>query len=711
MPLYKQLFDASPDAQLLVNCEGLIQEVNKHAQTLFGYGYEELVGQTVDMLIPKRFSANHHSHRENYQKNPRTRPMGVGMNLYGLHKNGHEIPVDVQLSPIGAETLCVVRDVSATRKAEEKFNTLLEDNDVFRLPKRFATVFVPLCLLVIISASFVAYYAVKDRLGIFSSPQAVLVNQSSHDFLYEINSSSPKLLSLAYKEPRIQTVIDHYPDTSITPVLDSFSTLLTRNPSFLQMRWIGEDGFERVRITSNDNGGVVVADTGSLQDKSDRYYTTESLKLRPREIYISPLDLNVENGIIEQPHQPVVRLGARVYRDDGTPNGFFIINVSVRDALKKFAAHSSLSQLFLLNADGYWLSSPSVEDQWGFMYGNSNTFASRYAGIWSLMNQNLNGQLLKDVGLWTWQTIQIPVAAAYGEPQLTLKTVSLLPADFINRIKLQIWGQAALLALIILTLLGYVVWKLTREYEWRQRSQARLARTVDDLTRRNQELDEFAYIASHDLKEPLRGIHNYANFLYEDYSHKLEDEGKHFLSRIQHLAERQTKLLSQLLEYSRIGQSELSRSDVDLNRLLKDVRDDLASFLAEAGVHLTIHPLPVVNCNEVRIQEVFQNLIVNAAKYNDNDNKQVEVGVNSTVDPPVFFVQDNGIGIPPKHQDVVFRIFKRLHEQEKFGGGSGAGLTIVKKIIEKHGGRIWLKSTPGEGTTFFFTLREANDVT
>jgi two-component system sensor histidine kinase/response regulator len=234
---------------------------------------------------------------------------------------------------------------------------------------------------------------------------------------------------------------------------------------------------------------------------------------------------------------------------------------------------------------------------------------------------------------------------------------------------------------------------------------SQLAQSAAELERSNQELDEFAYVASHDLKEPLRGIHNYASFLQEDYSDKLDGEGRGFLERIQRLAERQTTLIDRLLAYSRIGSTEMATEPADLDKILDQVVEDLKPLLEAERVELRrLSRLPTAVCNPLRVGEVLQNLIANATKYNDKPQRWVEVGCDTAAKPPVFHVRDNGIGIAPQHQDSVFRIFKRLHEQSKFGGGTGAGLTIVKKIVERHGGRIWLQSAPGEGTTFYFTL-------
>lgn len=236
-------------------------------------------------------------------------------------------------------------------------------------------------------------------------------------------------------------------------------------------------------------------------------------------------------------------------------------------------------------------------------------------------------------------------------------------------------------------------------------SNLHLTQTMSELQRSNRELDEFAYIASHDLKEPLRGIHNYVTFLEEDYGHCLDEEGRSYLDSVKRLAQRMTALIATLLDYSRLGSAPLPLEPVDLDAIVDGVAEDLKPTLAALGVELRrTSPLPKVTGNPLRLGEVFQNLIVNAAKYNDKPQKWVEVGCEENAGTPVIFVRDNGIGIPSQHRERVFQIFKRLHEQSKFGGGTGAGLTIVKKIVERHGGRIRVDSAEGQGTTIYFSL-------
>jgi two-component system, chemotaxis family, sensor kinase Cph1 len=238
-----------------------------------------------------------------------------------------------------------------------------------------------------------------------------------------------------------------------------------------------------------------------------------------------------------------------------------------------------------------------------------------------------------------------------------------------------------------------------------------LAKINIELEQTNTELDAFAYIASHDLKEPLRGIHNYSNFLIEDYSNVLNEDGVSKLQTLVRLTQRMEDLINSLLHFSRLGRVELAIYLTNLNDVVQQVLDLLRARIEETKVNISIpRPLPIVECDRILITEVFSNLISNSIKYSDRPDKWVEVGYldpdSSLEDAPiVFYVRDNGIGIKERYLDNIFRIFKRLHGQNQYGGGTGAGLTIVKKIVERHGGRIWVESTFGSGSTFYFTLR------
>ncbi|PSF39590.1 cyanobacterial phytochrome A [Aphanothece hegewaldii CCALA 016] len=247
-----------------------------------------------------------------------------------------------------------------------------------------------------------------------------------------------------------------------------------------------------------------------------------------------------------------------------------------------------------------------------------------------------------------------------------------------------------------------------------------LAKLNQELERSNLELASFAFAASHDLKEPLRGIHNYSVFMLEDYTEVLDEIGIERLQTLVRLTQRMESLIDVLLKYSRLGQAELNLHKTDLNTLLRQVIDVFCVSYPENDLEIRLpRSLPLVRCDAILINEVFSNLLSNAFKYNNKAEKWVEIGYlepreqvkRGWIDaqlaataPPVFYVKDNGIGIRDHHQETIFRLFKRLHAQNKFGGGIGAGLTITKKIVERHGGIIWAESIYREGTIFYFTL-------
>ncbi|MBD2189168.1 ATP-binding protein [Pseudanabaena mucicola] len=233
-----------------------------------------------------------------------------------------------------------------------------------------------------------------------------------------------------------------------------------------------------------------------------------------------------------------------------------------------------------------------------------------------------------------------------------------------------------------------------------------------ELERSNSELDAFAYIASHDLKEPLRGIHNYATFLLEDYGEILNGDGADKLQTLVKLTKRMEALIESLLKFSRLGRQELQMEPLDLNQLLRNVIEIFAMNPQWQNCKILIpRLLPMVWGDRLLIEEIFINLISNAFKYNENPEKLAEIDwlEDQSKSPLVMlYVRDNGIGIRQKHWQSIFQIFRRLNAPSKYGTGTGAGLTIVKKIVERHKGSIQVQSTYGEGTTISFTLPARN---
>ena len=240
----------------------------------------------------------------------------------------------------------------------------------------------------------------------------------------------------------------------------------------------------------------------------------------------------------------------------------------------------------------------------------------------------------------------------------------------------------------------------------RRRAEEELARNVEELRRSNAELQQFAYVASHDLQEPLRNISAFAQLLGRRYKGRLDSDADEFIHYMVEGAERMQMLIDDLLAYSRVGTHGRPFEPTDLEQVLAAVEGNFRTLIRESGAVLTHDRLPVVSADFSQMTQLFQNLVGNAMKFRGKDAPRVHVGVRSTGGVHEFRVSDNGIGIGAEHFARIFVIFQRLHGPSEYPG-TGIGLAICKRIVERHGGRIWVEAEPGKGATFRFTLPEA----
>ncbi len=247
-----------------------------------------------------------------------------------------------------------------------------------------------------------------------------------------------------------------------------------------------------------------------------------------------------------------------------------------------------------------------------------------------------------------------------------------------------------------------------------------LLREAAALARSNAELDAFSGTVAHDLKEPLRGIQQYVGFLLEDYGDAVGADGRKQLEEVRWLSERTQGQLEALFEYSRAGRVALAWGPADMQEVVDEVLLTVSARLQENQVEVRLpRRLPGVECDVVRTRQVWANLLTNAAKYHSPDKvRWVEIGfygpgealarptARRKADEYVFYVRDNGIGIAERFHEDIFEMFRRLHPAHAYGGGSGAGLAIARRLVRLHGGELWVESVPGQGSTFLFTLGE-----
>lgn len=238
----------------------------------------------------------------------------------------------------------------------------------------------------------------------------------------------------------------------------------------------------------------------------------------------------------------------------------------------------------------------------------------------------------------------------------------------------------------------------------RKKIQAELDNKTEELARSNTELEQFAYIASHDLQEPLRMVSSYLQLLEKRYKDKLDQDAKDFISFAVDGSNRMRSLIHGLLEYSRINRIK-PFEEIDLTLLLKDVLGNLKTSIEENKAIIKISDLPKIYGDPILINQLFQNLIQNAIKFRNTKDPEIEISCKEEKDEYLFSIKDNGIGIQKEYMDKIFVIFKRLNSREKYPG-TGMGLAICKKIVERHGGKIWVESEFGKGSTFYFTIKK-----
>lgn len=247
---------------------------------------------------------------------------------------------------------------------------------------------------------------------------------------------------------------------------------------------------------------------------------------------------------------------------------------------------------------------------------------------------------------------------------------------------------------------------ILRDITERKKAEESLEHYARELARSNLELEQFTYVASHDLQEPLRMISNFCQLLKDDYQDKkLDEAGFDYIDFAIDGAKRMRVLIEDLLRFSRLQRTDKPKKRVDVSAILKVVLGDLKMLIDEKGAVVNVEPLPKLIGDDVQLSQLFQNLVSNSLKFCDS-SPVVNLRCKELESEWLFSVEDNGIGIDPKYFDKIFLIFQRLHSNDKYPG-TGIGLALCRKIVEQHRGRIWLESEPGQGTKIFFTVSKA----
>lgn len=587
---FRAVVESAPSGMVMVGQDGKIVLVNREIERLFGYGREELLGQPVELLVPRAVQERHPGLRTGFMANPETRAMGSGRDLFGRRKDGQEIPVEIGLNPIETEdgvfVLASVIDLSARKRAEARFRTVVESAPsgmmmVGRDGK-----------IVLVNREIERLFG-YDRQELLGQPVELLVPRS-------LQGRHPGLRSGFMAKPE-------------TRAMGSGRDLFGRR----------KDGHEI-----------------------------------PVEIGLNPIE--TEDGLFVL--ASVVDLSAR----------------KRAEARFRTVVESAPSGMVMIGRDGKIV----------------------------LVNQEIERLFGYDREELLGQGIEMLVPLGVRESHPGLRT------DFFARPEARVMGAGRDLfgrrkdgmeipVEIGLNPIeseeGLFVLASVVDISARKKSE-------EELRRSNEELERFAYVASHDLQEPLRTVTSYVQLLARRYRDRLDQDGLEFIDFAVDGSKRMQRLIEDLLAFSRLGTRGAALVETDIAAVVDRAFESVRATANDTHATLTRDSLPVVMSDPAQIEQVFTNLISNALKFHGDRAPVIHVSATRAGAFWAFRVRDNGIGIEPEYFERIFIIFQRLHTRQEYPG-TGIGLAICKKIIERHGGRIGVESSPDQGTTFVLTLR------
>ncbi|MGA2809927.1 MAG: PAS domain S-box protein [Candidatus Acidiferrum sp.] len=743
---YRGLLEAAPDAMVVVNQSGEIVLVNAQVEKQFGYRRDELLGQKIKNIIPEGFAERLIADATRSVADALEQQIGMGIELLGRRKDGTEFPIEIMLSPLeNAEGILVtaaIRNISVRRAADEHLAKMFTDRT--RAEARFVESEERFRILVEgiqdyaiftldAQGNVVTWNAGAERIKGYKAGEIIGQNFSRFYLQQDIEQGKPEeALRVAAARGRYEA--EHrrvrkngsqfWASVVLTAARDSSGRLLgfseisrdlsERKDTEAKYRGLLEAAPDAM-VVVNAAGEIVLLNVQA--EKQFGYHRDELLGQKVTNIipkgFAERLIADGTRTAAEALAQQIgtgIELIAR--RKDGSDfpieimlsplesSEGILVTAAIRDISVRNAASKHLAQMesryrglleaapdamLVVNAAGeIVLLNVQAEKQFG--YRRDELLGQKVKNV---IPEGFAERLIADA----LRSAEDALAQQIGTGiELTARRKS--GSEFPIEIMLSPLKGSE----------GILVTAAIRDISVRRKSEARLLNTVAELKRSNDELQQFAYVASHDLQEPLRMVASYTQLLAKRYSGKLDADADEFMAYAVDGANRMQRMIRDLLAYSRAGTEGKAPREISSEKALQVALSNLQATIAESGAMVTHDPLPAIVTDDAQLVQVFQNLVANAIKYRSAETPRVHVSaLKKGGQECVFSVRDNGLGIDPQYFEKIFVLFQRLHGQKEFQG-TGIGLTICKKIVDRLGGRIWVKSQPGSGSTFLFAL-------